>query len=301
MLMLVDAPGLWYRAFYGLPSSMRGPDGTQINAVRGFCDGLSTLIRNRNPDGLLCAIDVDWRPAWRVELLSSYKEHRVAADGSEEEPEALGHQVQIILELLRCLGIPIVGAAGFEADDILATLATRETGPVEIVTGDRDLFQLVDDSHPIRVIYIGRGIAKAETYDDAAIRQRFGVAAAQYADFAVLRGDSSDGLPGVKGVGDKTAAKLIGEYGDLTALLKAAESPDTPLAARVRNGLTEAAEYLAVAPEVVRTVSTVPVPPVTADLPTEPADAAGLEELTRRYGLANPVTRLVDTLAGRHS
>ncbi|HIW60874.1 MAG TPA: 5'-3' exonuclease [Candidatus Stackebrandtia excrementipullorum] len=301
MLMLVDAPGLWYRAFYGLPSSMRGPDGTQINAVRGFCDGLSTLLRNRRPTGLICAIDANWRPDWRVKLLPSYKAHRVAADGGEEEPEALGHQVEIILQLLARLGIPTVGAEGFEADDVLATLATRQAGPVEVVTGDRDLLQLVDDSHPIRVIYIGRGIAKAETFDDAAVRQRFGVGAAQYADFAVLRGDTSDGLPGVKGIGDKTAAKLITEHGDLAALQAAVATNEEAFTARVRNGLTAAAEYLAVAPEVVRTVTNLPIPAITADLPTEPADADGLNELTSRYGLAGPVTRLGQTLAGERT
>ena len=301
MLMLVDAPGLWYRAFYGLPSSMRGPDGTQINAVRGFCDGLSTLLRNRRPTGLICAIDANWRPDWRVKLLPSYKAHRVAADGGEEEPEALGHQVEIILQLLARLGIPTVGAEGFEADDVLATLATRQAGPVEVVTGDRDLLQLVDDSHPIRVIYIGRGIAKAETFDDAAVRQRFGVGAAQYADFAVLRGDTSDGLPGVKGIGDKTAAKLITEHGDLAALQAAVATNEEAFTARVRNGLPAAAEYLAVAPEVVRTVTNLPIPAITADLPTEPADADGLNELTSRYGLAGPVTRLGQTLAGERT
>ena len=236
-----------------------------------------------------------------MKLLPSYKAHRVAADGGEEEPEALGHQVEIILQLLARLGIPTVGAEGFEADDVLATLATRQAGPVEVVTGDRDLLQLVDDSHPIRVIYIGRGIAKAETFDDAAVRQRFGVGAAQYADFAVLRGDTSDGLPGVKGIGDKTAAKLITEHGDLAALQAAVATNEEAFTARVRNGLTAAAEYLAVAPEVVRTVTNLPIPAITADLPTEPADADGLNELTSRYGLAGPVTRLGQTLAGERT
>ncbi|MFD0559493.1 5'-3' exonuclease [Stackebrandtia endophytica] len=297
MLMLVDAPGLWYRAFYGVPSSMRGPDGTQINAVRGFCDGLSTLIRNQRPTGLVCAIDANWRPDWRVELLPSYKAHRVAADGGEEEPDALGPQVEIIMELLRCLGIATVGSTGFEADDVLATLAAGHDGPVEVVTGDRDLFQLVDDDQPVRVIYIGRGIAKAETYDEAAVRQRFGVRADQYADFAVLRGDASDGLPGVKGVGDKTAAKLITEYGDLATLLGAAADPASSLTPRVRGSLIDAADYLAVAPKVVRTVADVPVPKVDTDLPETVADEAGLSELTQKYGLANPVTRFGEAVA----
>ncbi|GAA4894191.1 5'-3' exonuclease [Stackebrandtia albiflava] len=296
MLMLVDAPGLWYRSFYGLPSSMRAPDGTQINAVRGFCDGLATLIRNRRPERLVCAVDTDWRPPWRVELVPSYKAHRANPDGTEEEPEALGPQIEIIRELLRCMGVATVGATDFEADDVLATLAARSPDPVEVVTGDRDLFQLVDDGKPVRVVYIGRGIAKAETFDEAAVAARFGVTPAQYADFAVLRGDPSDGLPGVKGIGDKTAARLVTEYGDLAGLQAAAADPRSRLTPRVRGALDDAAEYLAAAPQVVRTVSDIPLGEVDSALPEGPADADGLTEITARYGLANPVTRLGQTI-----
>ncbi|MGH8795120.1 MAG: 5'-3' exonuclease [Stackebrandtia sp.] len=297
MLMLVDAPGLWYRAFYGLPSSMRSPDGVQINAVRGFCDGLAVLLRKHRPDKLVCAVDFDWRPAWRVELLPSYKAHRVADDGAEAEPDELGPQVEIIGEMLDALGIAVVGASGNEADDVLATLAARAGEPVVVASGDRDLFQLVDDAARIQVVYFGRGVANAETYDEAAVRKRFGVEASQYVDYAVLRGDPSDGLSGVKGIGDKTAAALMGAHGCLRGLVDAAADPDSALKPRVRAAVTEHAEYLAAASRVVRTVSDAPVAHVDAALRAAPADADALGKLAERYGLANPIERLGKAIA----
>jgi hypothetical protein len=207
-LLLVDAASLYFRAYHGIPeSAARAPDGAPVNAVRGFLDMLATLIRGRRPDRVICALDADWRPAWRVALLPSYKAHRLAPGGGQEEvvPDGLVPQIPVILDLLVALGIPALGAAGYEADDVLGTLATREPGPVEVVSGDRDLFQLVDDGKPVRLLYCGRGVAKLEVFDDAAIRARYGVPAAGYADFAALRGDPSDGLPGVAGIGEKTA------------------------------------------------------------------------------------------------
>ncbi|CAM3361235.1 5'-3' exonuclease [Stackebrandtia soli] len=297
MLMLVDSAGLWYRSFFGLPSSMRSPDGTQINAVRGFIDGLATLIRTREPSHLVCALDDNWRPTWRVELLPTYKAHRVATDGvAEEEPDQITHQVPIILDLLSAIGIAHVGATDFEADDVMATLAARSTDAVEVVTGDRDLFQVVSDAGRVRVVYIARGISKAEVYDDAAVLARFGVPAKHYADFAVLRGDASDGLPGVKGVGEKTAARLVNDFDGIDGVIAAAADPDAALPPRVRGALTASAGYLAVAPRVVTTHTDAPVPTVDGVLPSEPADADALAALTERWGLTNPITRLRSAL-----
>ena len=149
MLMLLDSAGLYYRAFHGVPDSITAPDGTPVNAVRGFLDMCAALVASRQPTGLVACWDDDWRPQWRVDLLASYKAHRVAADGAEDEPEALGVQVGIIAAVLAALGIPRVGAADFEADDVIATLARRHSARgevVEVVTGDRDLIQLVDDA-----------------------------------------------------------------------------------------------------------------------------------------------------------
>lgn len=292
--MIVDAPGLWFRSFYGVPSSVRAPDGTPVNAVRGFVDGLATLIRAFGPTELVCAVDLDWRPQWRVDLLATYKTHRVADSGEEEAPDELGPQVEVIAEVMAALGVPLVGSAGYEADDVLATLAARATGPVDVVTGDRDLFQLVDDARSVRVVYIGRGIGKAEAFDAAAVRARFGVEPGQYAEYAVLRGDPSDGLPGVKGVGDKTAARLITEFGSLDALVAAAGAGDKRVTPRVRTSLTEAAGYLKAAPTVVRTVADVPVADVEAALPVEPADPGALEALSERWGIGSPVKRFLE-------
>lgn len=297
-LLLIDAPSLYFRAYFGIPeSAARAPDGSAVNAVRGFLDMLATLVRTRRPDRLVCALDHDWRPAWRVALLPSYKAHRLAPDGAEVVPDTLSPQVPVILDTLAALGVPAVGAAGYEADDVLGTLATREPGPVEVASGDRDLFQLVDDARGVRMLYCGRGVAKLEECDDAAVRARFGVPAAGYADFAALRGDPSDGLPGVPGVGDKTAARLIDRHGSLDAILAVLDDPSAGFAPGVRAKLAAARDYLAVAPTVVRVARDAPLPPLRTTLPAEPADPERLLALAERWNLAGPCRRLVEALA----
>ena len=296
-LLLVDTPSLYFRAFFGVPESVgRAPDGSPVNAVRGLLDMLATLIRTRRPDRVICALDADWRPAWRVALLPSYKAHRLAPNGGETVPDALTPQVAIILDVLAALGIPAVGSAGYEADDVLATLATREPGPVEVVSGDRDLFQLVDDAKPVRLLYCGRGIAKLEVYDDAAIRQKYGVPAAGYADFAALRGDPSDGLPGVAGIGEKTAARLVTRYGDLDGILAPLPDPDSGFAPGIRKALGAASDYLAAAPTVVRVARDAPVPDLDGKLPAGPLDPDRLLELAETWNLASSTKRLLDAI-----
>jgi len=297
-LLLVDAPSLYFRAFFGVPeSAARTDDGTPVNAVRGFLDMIATLIRTRRPDRLVCALDYDWRPAWRVALLPSYKEHRLSPSGGEQVPDALVPQVPVILDVLGALGIASVGAAGYEADDVLGTLATHEPGPTEVVSGDRDLFQLVDDDARVRLLYCGRGVAKLEVCDDAAVRAKYGVPAAGYADFAALRGDPSDGLPGVPGVGEKTAARLVSRHGSLDGILAALDDPDAGFAPGLRTKLIAAADYLAVAPEVVRVARDVPLPELAIALPAAPVDPDGLLKLAERWNIAGASRRLVDALA----
>ncbi|HEX2416900.1 MAG TPA: 5'-3' exonuclease [Micromonosporaceae bacterium] len=296
-LLLVDAPSLYFRAFFGVPESMTAPDGTPVNAIRGFVDSLAMLIRNRRPDRVVCAMDHDWRPAWRVELVPSYKAHRLAADGAEQVPDALKPQVPVILDALAAIGIPAVGAAGYEADDILATLAARGPAPVEVVTGDRDLFQLVDDTGPVRVLYTARGVAKLQILDDAAIRARCGVPAAGYADFAVLRGDPSDGLPGVSGVGEKTAARLVSRYGSLEGVLNALHDATSGFAPGLRAKLVAASDYLAAAAPVVRVARDAPVPEIDGALPHTPVDPDAVVALAEKWNLAGSLRRLVDALA----
>lgn len=297
-LLLVDAPSLYFRAYFGIPeSAARAPDGSPVNAVRGFADMLATLIRTRRPDRLVCALDHDWRPAWRVALLPSYKAHRLAPDGGEVVPDTLSPQVPLILDLLAAVGIPAVGVAGYEADDVLGTLATTQPAPVEVASGDRDLFQLVDDARPVRLLYCGRGVAKLDDCDDAAVRARYGVPAARYADFAALRGDPSDGLPGVPGVGEKTAARLVDRYGSLDGILAALDDPVSGFAPGLRAKLLAARDYLTVAPKVVQVARDVPVPPLDTRLPAAPADPDRLLALAEQWNLAGPCRRLVDALA----
>ncbi len=296
-LLAIDAPSLYFRAYFGVPeSAARAPDGTPVNAVRGFLDMLTTLIRARRPDRLVCALDEDWRPAWRVALLPSYKAHRVAADGGDQVPDGLEPQVPIILDMLAAFGIVAVGAAGYEADDVLGTLATREPGPVEVVSGDRDLFQLIDDEKPVRLLYCGRGVAKLEVFDDAAIRAKYGVPASGYADLAALRGDPSDGLPGVPGVGEKTAARLVARYGGLAEIRAALDAPDAGFAPGVRTKLVAAADYLDVAPDVVRVARDVALPVLDTALPKAPVDPDRLLELADSWNLAGSTKRLVDAI-----
>ncbi|MFC8850267.1 MULTISPECIES: 5'-3' exonuclease H3TH domain-containing protein [unclassified Micromonospora] len=299
-ILLIDAPSLYFRAYFGVPeSAARATDGSPVNAVRGFLDMLATLVRTRRPDRMVCALDHDWRPDWRVALLPSYKAHRVAAAGGEEVPDTLSPQVPVILDVLAAIGITAIGAAGYEADDVLGTLSVTQPAPAEVVSGDRDLFQLVDDARGVRLLYVGRGVAKLEDCDDAAVRARYGVPADRYADFAALRGDPSDGLPGVPGVGEKTAARLVDRYGGVAGILAALDDPGSGFAPGLRARLDAARDYLAVAPTVVRVALDVPLPALPTALPQAPADPDRLLELAERWNLAGSCRRLVDTLATR--
>jgi len=299
--MLLDSASLYFRAFYGVPDSVRSPDGQPVNAVRGLLEFITRLVHDHSPTHLVACWDADWRPQWRVDLIPSYKTHRVAADapaeGAEEVPDQLSPQVPVIAAVLDALGIARVGVPGYEADDVIGTLATAATTPADVVTGDRDLFQLVDDARGVRVLYPIKGVGSLQLTDEAFLVEKYGVTGAQYVDFAVLRGDPSDGLPGVVGIGEKTAAKLIAQYGTLADIQAAAIAPDTKLSPAQRKRLTEATAYLAVAPKVVAVATDVPLPDFDPTLPREPFDPITLEELSERWGLTAPVKRLLDVLA----
>jgi 5'-3' exonuclease len=300
--MLLDSASLYFRTFYGVPDTVVSPDGIPVNAARGFIDAIATLVRTRRPTELVACWDDDWRPAFRVEAIPSYKAHRVVENEPElgDTPDGLGHQVPIIADLLEAAGICRLGSAGFEADDVIGTLATRASGEVEIVTGDRDLFQLVRDDQPIRVLYTARGLGNLETVDEAWITAKYGIPGHGYADYAVLRGDPSDGLPGVKGIGDKTAAGLILAYGSVQGVLDAARGRATAtgaLTAGVLRKLAAAVDYLAVAQVVVLVRRDCPIPDVSARLPAAPADPGRLAALATRWGLQSAVNRLREALA----
>lgn len=304
-LLLLDTASLYFRAFFGVPDSVRAPDGTPVNAVRGLLDFITRLVGEYQPTHLACCWDNDWRPQWRVDLIPTYKEHRVVEETTgdvpdiEEVPDPLGTQIPIIVATLEALGIAIVGADHHEADDVIGTLATDAGMPVDIVTGDRDLFQLIDDEQQVRVLYTARGVGKHERVTNEVVRTKYDVNADQYAAFATMRGDSSDGLPGVAGVGDKTAATLLNRFGDLDTIIAAAADPDSEMGPGPRGKIKAAADYLAVAPQVVAVVRDLDLGSPDLTIPTTPADPDALAELSERWGLGSSVERVVDTLAGR--
>ncbi|WP_328396762.1 5'-3' exonuclease [Nocardia sp. NBC_00416] len=309
-LLLLDGASLWFRAFYAIPDKITAPDGRSVNALRGFIDMVASLVTRHRPARLVVCLDLDWRPQFRVDLVPTYKAHRLdtsadAAPGAEEVPDRLTPQVEMILEVLAAAGIATGGAAGLEADDVLGTLASTErTAPVIVVSGDRDLLQLVRDTPepPVRVLYAGRGLARAELFGPAELSAKYGVpqenAGPAYADMATLRGDSSDGLPGAAGIGEKTAATLISRFGSLEALRAAVDDPGADLAQGVRAKLRAAAEYLDASAPVVRVVRDADVILSRPDILHHiPADADALQDLARAYNAESPVTRLVTALA----
>lgn len=302
-LMLLDTASLYFRAFYGVPDTVRAPDGRPVNAVRGLLDFIAKLVGDYRPTRLIACWDDDWRPQWRVDLIPTYKAHRVAAEPEpgvsvEEVPDLLTPQVAVIREVLAALDIPVVGAAGCEADDVIGTLATDAGTPVDIVTGDRDLFQLVDDAADVRVVYTGRGMSNLEVFTDAVLVAKYGIRADQYADFATLRGDASDGLPGVKGVGEKTAMGLLGEYGNHDGIVAAAADAGSTMSASVRAKVLAAADYLAVAPTVVRVLRDADLPPHGdgAIRPLSPDNRAAFDALIDEHGLGESARRALRAL-----
>lgn len=296
--MLLDTPSLYFRAFYGVPESVTADDGTPVNAIRGLLDMIAYLVRDRSPHSLAACMDNDWRPAFRVEALPSYKEHRVGPDGGDQVPPALGVQVPVIEEVLTAFGLVISGADGYEADDVIGTLATREPGEVDVVTGDRDLFQLVRDDKPVQVLYTARGIKNLQVIDEAGVTGKYGIPGRSYADFATLRGDPSDGLPGVPGVGEKTAAALINRFGSVAAIEKAIDDGVTEgFPPGARNKLTKSRDYLTAAEKVVLVVTDIPLPKTDTRLPRTPQDPERLTALTTRWNLSGSVTRLREALS----
>jgi len=300
-LMLLDTASLYFRAFYGVPETVKAPDGRPVNAARGLLDMIAKLVTTYEPTHLVACWDDDWRPQWRVDLIPSYKAHRVAeatASGPdiEEVPDPLEMQVPVIRDELEALGIPIVGTAAHEADDVIGSLATQSDIPVDVVTGDRDLFQLVDDARGIRVIYTGRGMSNLEVLTEATVVAKYGILPSQYADFAVMRGDASDGLPGVPGVGEKTAATLLATHGTLGGIIAAATAGEG-MTAGARAKILAAADYLTVAPTVVEVVRDLELGEIASRIGTP--DAARVDDLSRRWNLGSAAARAAAALTAR--
>ena len=295
-----DTATLYYRAFFAVPESIVAPDGSPSGAVRGFLDMVSTLHQQFPSEVVVFAWDDDWRPQWRVDLVPSYKTHRLEnvdelGISIEEVPDALSPQVEAIAGILDAIGLPRIGEMGFEADDILGSLVDQYDISADVVTGDRDLFQLVDDGADVRVISITKGVKKLEVFDDQALVDKYGIVGHHYADFSLLRGDASDGLPGVKGIGEKTAAKLISEHKTVVALLDAANDETSSLAPAVRKNLIASSDYIHAATQVVRTRTDASLPGIT-ELPKEVHSPEMLGQLVDQWGITRQVERLLKTM-----
>ncbi|MDQ1731335.1 MAG: hypothetical protein QOK10_1494 [Pseudonocardiales bacterium] len=302
--MLIDSASMYFRAFYGVPESVTSPDGMPVNAVRGFTDMMSTLLSKYRPTHFVACLDNDWRPAFRVALVPSYKAHRVAVPTPkgqpdiEEIPDLLTPQVPVLLAVLKAAGLCSVGADGYEADDVIATLANRhdQRGErVDVVSGDRDLIGVVTER--VRLLYTGRGVAKLEELTPQAVVEKYGIPSELYPDFAVLRGDPSDGLPGVPGIGEKTAAIAVTKFGSVEKILDVARSADNAMSPTIRTRVLAAADYLAVAADVVRGQRDLQIAELSCAIPAVPADAEMLEALAERFGLASSIGRLRTALA----
>ncbi len=293
LTLLVDAPSLFYRALFSTPDSIRTPEGAPINAAHGFFRMLARLVQDHDPDFIGCAADASWRPSWRVELIESYKDFR-AAPGSAQEAaeERLANQVPILYGLLEMCGLPVIGHQDYEAEDVIGALAHRAPGRVAIFSGDRDLFQLVRDPD-IAVVYPIRGVSQVDVVDEAYIEKRYGIPGRAYRDFAVLRGDPSDGLPGVKGIGEKLAASLVARYGDLETIIREAEGGGrNPSLGKVKRQV----DYVRRAARVVTIATDLPLEPVDLSRPRN-LPRAEIVAAAKRFGLEGPVTALLDALS----
>lgn len=299
-LLILDTASLYYRAFYGLPDSLRARDGTLVNAVRGTIDFLCLLVEEHDPAAVVAAWDNNWRPAWRVALLESYKTHRLApgSDTDEDTPPALAPQVELISQALSLLHIPVMGWPDAEADDVIGSACQQWQGPVDIATGDRDLFQLVSTQAKRRVLYTARGVKAHQVVDDAAVRAEYGIEPWQYVDFAALRGDPSDGIGGVRGVGAKTAARLLNQFTDLDGIINAADDDRSDLTPAIRRNLLAAKRYLDVAVRVIRVRSDLPIGRIKARRPLDPQTRAAFDQFGRTWGLGSVASRALSALNG---
>ncbi len=297
-LMLLDSGSLWYRAYYGMPDTLTADDGTPVNAIRGFLDMSARLISTYNPDRMVVCLDGDWRPSWRVELFPAYKANRLEDEESDEEaePDTLTPQIPILLDLLDEFGIPMVGVDDYEADDVMATYAHTHPGPTRIVTGDRDLFQLVDDKRDIKVAYLAKGISAHDLVDLNFISQKYSIPGDRYAMFATFRGDASDGLPGVKGIGEKGAALISTHFASIDDAIVAAQNGDERLPAALARKIVAGLDYLAIAPTVVNCARDVPLPEIELGMPKAPADFSQIYQIKEKYSLGASVDRLISAL-----
>jgi 5'-3' exonuclease len=243
-----------------MPDTLLSPSGEPINAIKGFLDMSARLINQYQPSRLVACLEGDWRPSWRVELFPGYKANRVDESGEEEEPDTLGPQIPILLDILEAFGIPMLGVDDYEADDIMASFSVKERGPTFVATGDRDLFQLVDDKRRVKIVYLAKGVSNHDLVDRNWINNRYEIPGDRYALFAMVRGDASDGLPGVRGIGG------------------------------------EGSEYIAIAPKLVHCALDVPIPSMSIEMPRRPNSMETIWKYKEEYGLGSSIDRMVSAL-----
>ena len=298
-LMLLDSASLWYRAYFGMPDTLLSPKGEPINAIRGFLDMTSRLINIYKPNRLVACLEGDWRPTWRVDLFPGYKANRIDEDGEEAEPDTLTPQIPILLDLLEAFGIATFGVDDFEADDVIATLSKSEKGPIRVVTGDRDLFQLIDDSRDVKVVYLAKGLTNHDLVDAQWISNKYEIPGDRYALFAMIRGDASDGLPGLRGIGEKGAALLANSYASMEEVVKAAKFEDKRLKPALIKKILESEDYAAIAPTLVNCALNVPIPNINHDLKIEKIDLTLVRKFQEQYGLGASVDRLISAIESK--
>jgi len=296
-LMLLDSASLWYRAYFGMPATLLAPDGTPVNAIRGYLDMTARLVGMYSPNRIVACIEGDWRPSWRVDIFPAYKANRLTEEGGEEEePDLLTPQIPILLDLLDEFGIPMVGVDDYEADDVMATFSVTEPGPTRIVTGDRDLFQLVDDARDIKIVYLARGVSQHDLVDISWVARKYAIPGDRYALFAMFRGDPSDGLPGVRGIGEKGAALIANSFSTVDQALTAAHENHPALTPALSKKIIAGADYLKIVPTLVHCAKDVALPKLDISLPKAPLDLSKIYAMKEQFGLGASVDRLITAL-----
>lgn len=295
-LMLLDSASLWYRAYFGMPDTLVSPTGQPVNAIRGYLDMTSRLLVKYQPNRIVACLEGDWRPSWRVELFPDYKLNRLDEEGAEEEPDTLGPQIPILLDVLDALGIPLLGVDDYEADDLMATFSVKQPGPVRIVTGDRDLFQLANDERDVKIVYLAKGISNHDLVDLKWIQDKYQIPGDRYALFAMIRGDSSDGLPGIKGIGEKGAMVIANLFKTMPEVMQAAAGADERLSANIRKKLLESSQYAAIAPKLVGCALDVAIPEMEISMPKKPKSLEKIIKLKDEFGLGASIDRIMSAL-----
>jgi 5'-3' exonuclease len=295
-LLLLDSASLWYRAYFGMPDTLVSPKGLPINAIKGFLDMTSKLIVQYSPNRFVACLEGDWRPSWRVDLFPGYKLNRLDETGQEEEPDTLSPQIPILLDVLDAFGFATLGVDDYEADDVIATLSKTQVGPIRVVTGDRDLFQLVDEEKDVKIAYLAKGLSNHDLVDTNWISNKYGIPGDRYALFAMIRGDASDGLPGLRGIGEVGAALIANHFANMEDVVDAAKNSDERLPKNLVKKINESLDYAKIAPKLVHCALDVPVPDMPMHIPSKPASMKNIIELQNEYGLGSSVDRLLSAL-----